>query len=183
MKQSITKFILLLFFLSSIIVYSQNIGFAAAEVRYNVDKIRATSRTAFTLNDGTIWDVGHFLIDMPGDDVVVAFSEVTNLAIAYIDGVEKNITFVGTTYDPTFTTRDIMKYNIGSFSYINYVDTTNHLIQLEDSTYWYLHPDIRDEVKEWMDGERVILDNSEQFILNLRLIEIAPVVQAEVRFE
>lgn len=78
---------------------------------------------------------------------------------------------------------DIVKYRVGYLSYINYIDTTNHLIQLEDSTYWYVHPDIRDEVKGWSDGERIILDDSKQFIVNLRLIEIAPVVQAEVTFE
>lgn len=184
MYRSLIKIIFLFITLFPLInSLSQNIGFAAAEVRYNIDKINTTTRTSFALNDGTIWDVGHFIIDMPGEDVIVIFSEVTNMAIVYINGIEKNITFAGTTYDSGIRTMDIVKYRVGHLSYINYIDTTNHLIQLEDSTYWYVHPDIRDEVKGWIDGERIILDDSKQFIVNLRLIEIAPVVQAEVTFE
>ncbi len=56
------------------------------------------------------------------------------------------------------------------------------MIELEGNSYWYVKPDQRAEVKGWFNGDRIILDESENFIINLRFNEVATVVQAEVKF-
>lgn len=163
---------------------AQNIGFASGEVRYIVDKINATTNKTFILNGGTEWGMNHFIIEMPGDDVIVVYNESNLLAVAFIDGNEKNVNFIGVTYDPgALIPSSILRYRIGSLSYITSVDTVGSLIELEGNTYWYVKPDQRDEVKGWFNGDRIILDESENFIINLRFNEVATVVQAEVKFE
>ncbi len=162
---------------------AQNIGFAAGEIRYIKSIIQITTKKSFTLNGGTIWGVNHFLIDMPGDDVTVIYSESTLMAIAYISGTEKNVDFLGTTYDQSRNPNDILRYRTGRLSYIEVIDSSGMLIQLTDSTYWYVNPDHRDDVKNWDEGDRILLDSSENFILGLRSNEVASVVQAEVKFK
>jgi len=174
--------IIILQSLLSLSLYAQNVGFATGEIRYIVDKIQSTTKKTLTLNGGTIWGMSHFIIDMPLDDIIVIYSESSMSGVAYISGTEKNVTFLGTTYAGRGSTNDIQRYRVGTFSYIKDIDTSGSLIELEDSTYWYVKPDQRDDVKDWAIGERVILDNSEKFIINLRFNEIASVIKAEVKF-
>lgn len=166
----------------SLSLYAQNIGFATGDTRYIVDKIQSTTKKTITLNGGTIWGMNHFIIDMPLDDIIVIYSESSMMGVAYIDGSEKNVTFLGTTYAGASNTNDIQRYGVGTLSYIIDIDTSGSLIELQDSSYWYVSPDKRNDVKDWAIGERVILDSSEKFIINLRFFEIASVVKAEVKF-
>ena len=175
-----TTFLLLFLSISS---YSQNIGFAVGEIRYIKSRIQVSTNKSFTLNGGTIWGVNHFVIDMPGDDVTVICSESSLMAIAYISGTEKNVKFLGTTYEKSRVPYDILQYKTGRLSYIEVIDTSGMLIQLIDSTYWYVNPAHRDNVKNWDEGDRIILDSSKNFIIDLRSDEIASVVQAEVKFD
>lgn len=162
---------------------AQNVGFASGEVRYIVDKINTTTSKTIILNGGTEWGMNHFIIEMPGDDVIIIYSDSNLLAVSYIDGKEKNVKFLGTTYDPgALSPNSILRYRIGSLSYITSVDTAGSLIELEGNTYWYVKPDQRAEVKDWFNGDRIILDESENFIINLRFNEVASVVQAEIKF-
>lgn len=181
MKRTFAVIIILQSFLS-LSLYAQNIGFASGEIRYIVDRIKATTKRTITLNGGTIWGMNHFIIDMPLDDIIVVFSESSMMGVAYIDGSEKNVTFLGTTYSGRGGTNDIQRYGVGTFSYIKDIDTSGSLIELEDSTYWYVRPDQRNDVKDWALGERVILDSSESFIINLRFHEFASVVRAKVKY-
>ncbi len=166
----------------SISLNGQNIGFSAGEIRYIVDKIISTTKKSITLNGGTIWGMNHFIIDMPQDDIIVIFGEATLMGIAYINGSEKNVTFLGTKYGGPGNTNDILKYRTGSLSYITNTDTSGALIELQDTTYWYVRPDQRNDVKDWAIGERVILDSSEKFIINLRFNEVVSVIKAEIKF-
>lgn len=169
-------------FIYSFSLYAQNIGFSAGEVRYIVDKIQKTTKKTITLNGGTIWGMQHFIIDMPQDDIIIIYGEASLMGIAYIDGSEKNVTYLGTTYSGPGNTNDILRYRTGSLSYISKIDSSGSLIELQDTTYWYVKPDNRDDVKDWVEGERVILDSSEKFIINLRFNEVASVIKAEVKF-
>lgn len=176
-------FLQFIFSFSPSVVNAQNVGFASGEIRYIVDKINTTTNKTFILNGGTEWGMNHFIIEMPGDDVIIVFNESNLLAVAFIDGNEKNVNFIGATYDPgALTPNSILRYRKGSLSYITSVDSVGSLIELEGNTYWYVKPDQRDEVKGWFDGDRIILDESENFIINLRFNEVATVVQAEVKF-
>jgi len=174
----ITKLFLIIlsFLILQSISQAQNASFITKEIKYIISRVSSVNKSIMTLQDGTIWEVNRFLLmASPNSDVIVVFNELGYSGIAYIDGTEMNAAFLGTTYNDN----EVIKYNWGSINYITEIDSSGILITFEDSTVWMVHPEQRESVTTWEPVEKIVLDRSEQFIINLRMSELITVAKID----
>ncbi|MEN8194390.1 MAG: hypothetical protein ABFS12_16330 [Bacteroidota bacterium] len=176
MRQSFfTKFILLIIALLLFDSCSGNFTIKDRDIRYIYSRINTAGKASIILQDGTIWGFGHFVVNSPGDKVIVTYYESSLGGSAYIHGVEQSVSYLGTTYSDAGSVNDIIKFSIGKMSYISNIDSTGTVITLDDSTKWIVRPDQREGIKKWDNNENIIIDSINQLIINPRLYEMAVV--------
>ncbi|MCF6271356.1 MAG: hypothetical protein L3J41_16720 [Melioribacteraceae bacterium] len=182
MAQKLYKLLLNLLTISFLFLNScsSDFAFVDRDIRYIHSRINTVAKTSITLQDGTKWGFGRFSINTPSNEVIVTYYESSIGGTAYIDGIEKSVSFLGTIYDNSTNINDIIQFNEGRLSYISQIDSSGAVISLDDSTNWIVRPDQREAVKKWTENERVILDNGKQFIINPRIYEMAEIKQLEI---
>ncbi len=170
------SFILFILFITAC---SSDFAFIDRDIRYIHSRINTVEKASIILQDGTIWGFGHFSINTPGDKVIITYYDSSISGTAYINGVEYTVSFLGTSYEKSSSINDILQFNEGRISYISQIDSSGTFISLDDSTDWIVRPDQREAIKKWDNNERVILDNGKQFIVNIRIYEMAAVQEVK----
>lgn len=160
---------------------SSNFPTIDRDIRYIKSRINTANKKSFVLQDGTTWGFSHFFINTPGNDVIITYYESNIGGTAYINGIQKNVTYLGAYYDNSLNVNNILKFNEGNFLYISRIDSSGTIIALDDSTNWIVRPDQRYEVKKWEMNEKIILDKGKQFIINPRIYEMANVQQVTTK--
>ena len=181
MKQIISKLLIGQIIISAIFftACSSDFAFVDRDIRYLLSKINTANKKSIVLQDGTVWGFGHFSINTPGNEVIITYYESSLGGTAYINGIEKSVSYVGTAYDGAGSVNDILQFNEGRLSNISSIDSSGTYIALDDSSNWIVRPDQRSEVKKWQDNETIIRDNGKQFIINTRTYQMAAVQEVK----
>ena len=160
--------------LFAVITYSCSSDFAYNDVnvRFIQSTINQAKKSSIILQNVIIWGFGHFSINTPGDRIIITYYESSVAGTAYLNGVAKSVSYLGTTYSGGGSINDIMQYNEGRFKFITQIDTSGTFVSLDDNTNWIVRPDLRANAKKWKKDDKVILDNGKNFIANPRLNEI-----------